>query len=241
VRGRRQSGAQALGPPFCQYLWCVAIQIMERPCPCIGRAPKTSSVPSRSIKLTVRSLRAGAHCWRLRFARMRRIVVLAAVAGLAGVATVASGFSAQRVSDPPLIVPWHQIGSVGIGESRTRVTYDYGRPQVADFYLLHGGRLEVAYANDRVTWLYLERTRFHETPKGVGIGFRVPLGACHLVKGSVSTGGTGFGTGRTRTASGHGSGSRPITETGSPFGSAHIGGSSTTSLSSQAISGPRRR
>jgi hypothetical protein len=114
---------------------------------------------------------------------MRRIVVLAAVAGLAGVATVASGFSAQRVSDPPLIVPWHQIGSVGIGESRTRVTYDYGRPQVADFYLLHGGRLEVAYANDRVTWLYLERTRFHETPKGVGIGFRVPLGACHLVKG----------------------------------------------------------
>src|SRR5947208_2978697 len=87
-------------------------------------------------------------------------VVLTAV-GLSGWGFLTTaGIASVAPVDAPSIIPWHQIGDVGIGMPKQRVSAEYGRGRLVDSgsaldpslwsYGVRGGQLEVAYSKGRV-------------------------------------------------------------------------------------------
>jgi hypothetical protein len=92
------------------------------------------------------------------------------------VVAVGCSSGSQRV-DPPLLVPWHKIGDIGLGEPKARVVREYGR-QLELGYRLHGGRVQVGFDGGQVTSIWFS-TRYYRTKSGFGVGSRIPLGPCH--------------------------------------------------------------
>jgi hypothetical protein len=97
--------------------------------------------------------------------------------------------------DPPLIVPWHRIGDVALGMTKTRVEYLYGQASnpggqsCAYSYHLHGGFLTVYYnpyckkSNIRSTVGGVATdSPYYKTPTGLNVGDRIPLGPCHRTR-----------------------------------------------------------
>jgi hypothetical protein len=89
------------------------------------------------------------------------------------VVAVGCSSGSQRV-DPPLLVPWHKIGDIGLGEPKARVVREYGR-QLELGYRLHGGRVQVGFDGGQVTSIWFS-TRYYRTKSGFGVGSRIPLG-----------------------------------------------------------------
>jgi len=116
-------------------------------------------------------------------ARPIALVLLAFVAG--------SAAASRSATDPPRIVPWHQIGNIGLGMSHRRVERMYGRaingnpPHNTIIWRYRGrGVIEVDYdANGHVDALDTESPAY-TTRSGIHVGMRIPLGACHRVAGS---------------------------------------------------------
>ena len=115
-------------------------------------------------------------------------------------ATARAAADVQSAFDPPSLRFVGSIGSVRLGMTRDAVEYLYGdtnqgRLRIDDdffpvgtkyegvplfvmTYRLHGGILRVKYVHDRVK--VIETTsRYYRTPRGVGVGTRIPLGTCH--------------------------------------------------------------
>ena len=98
--------------------------------------------------------------------------------------------NAQGAGDPPLLVPWHRIGDIALGEPRARVEREYGRvghgyhviqrygDTVEGYYRLHGSRVIVTFYGRRVGELGFS-TPYYRTKSGFGVGSRIPLGPCH--------------------------------------------------------------
>lgn len=78
-------------------------------------------------------------------------------------------------------MPWHAIGNVAIGMSKTRVEYAYGRAARSRAYTVPGGALMVSYDSLGVGSISTTSSRYR-TPDGLGVGSRVPLGPCIRVK-----------------------------------------------------------
>jgi hypothetical protein len=79
-----------------------------------------------------------------------------------------------KPEDPPLLVPWHRIGSFFLGERKAGVLRDYG-PQPPGGYIEHGGRVQVDYFRGRVTSLWFS-TPYYRTKSRFGVGSRTPPG-----------------------------------------------------------------
>jgi len=90
--------------------------------------------------------------------------------------------SGSRRADPPVLVPWHKIGDIGLGDAKGRVVREYGKqPELG--YRLHGGTVQVGFDSGHVTSIWFS-TRYYRTKSGFGVGSRIPLGACHRTKTS---------------------------------------------------------
>jgi hypothetical protein len=97
------------------------------------------------------------------------------VAALLAVAIVAVGCSSgSRRRDPPVLVPWHNIGDIGLGDSKDRGLREYGRePELG--YRLNGGTVQVGFDGGRVSSIWFS-TGYYRTKSGLGVGSRIPLG-----------------------------------------------------------------
>lgn len=128
------------------------------------------------------------------------------VAGVLAVAVTAFAMqvpSAGGGADAPRIVPWKIIGSIGLGMSRARVEYAYGYagPRMIDAgamlvsadaaYRRRGGWLWVGYARGLVAQVGTT-SRVYRTPRGLGVGSRIPLGRCRRVRGRCQYRWNGF-------------------------------------------------
>jgi hypothetical protein len=83
----------------------------------------------------------------------------------------------SRGSDPPVFVPWRQIGDIALGGFKEEVEAEYGiEPRYG--YRLHGSRVFVAFDRGRVSAIRFS-TPYYRTKKGFGVGSRIPLGPCH--------------------------------------------------------------
>jgi hypothetical protein len=88
--------------------------------------------------------------------------------------------SGLRRADPPVLVPWHRIGDIGLGDPQKDVVREYGKePDLG--YRLHGGVVQVGFDRDRVTSIWFS-THYYRTRSGLGVGSRIPLGSCHRTK-----------------------------------------------------------
>jgi hypothetical protein len=90
---------------------------------------------------------------------MRRtlVVVLLVWLALTGIASSSPG-----KSDPPILLPWHKIGDIALGESRARVETEYGSvghgyhvlqrygDTVQGYYRLHRSQVIVTFYGSRV-------------------------------------------------------------------------------------------
>ncbi len=118
---------------------------------------------------------------------MRRTLVLALLASFA-VTGIAS--SSPGRSDPPVLVPWHKIGDIALGESKAHVEREYGSEGhgyhvldrvsgiIQGYYRLHGSRVYVTFEDGRVNELDFT-TRYYRTKSGFGVGSIIPFGPCH--------------------------------------------------------------
>jgi hypothetical protein len=122
---------------------------------------------------------------------IRRLALL----GVLVLATLPWAGPAGAFDSPTLI--WNkQIGDVRLGESRDQVNYHYGADCIAGCpgifqdkgdahhtntiyyrYRAHGGSLTIGYVNNRVVYLHTD-TVFYRSVNDVGVGTRIPLGAC---------------------------------------------------------------
>ena len=114
-------------------------------------------------------------------------LLLAAISAFL-IASMLPSVSSAASSDPPLIIPWHQVGGIGIGLTRARVEYDYGRPHASwsfgRAYALHGGHVFVSYdRSGHVNDIDVD-TPYYKAASGFGVGYRMPLGICHRNHGS---------------------------------------------------------
>jgi hypothetical protein len=93
--------------------------------------------------------------------------------------------ASRTASDPPRIVPWHQIGAVGLGMQRASVNYRYGNALGPNpTYTVSGGHLNVGYAGNQVALIYTDSRRYRTTD-GVGVGSQIPLGRCYRTRTSA--------------------------------------------------------
>lgn len=93
----------------------------------------------------------------------------------------------QPKSDPPLLVPWHRIGDISLGEPRSRVEAEYGavghglhmyvRNGDQGYYVLRGSRVELMFENGRVEQISFG-TPYYRTKSGFGVGSKIPFGSC---------------------------------------------------------------
>ncbi len=118
--------------------------------------------------------------------------------GLLAIFTGAAGASTHAI-DPPRIVPWHEIGNIGLGMSRQRVEHTYGKaingspPRDSTIWRYRGrGVIGVDYdANGNVDGLDTTSPQY-ATRSGIHVGMRIPLGPCHRVAGTCHHRWNGF-------------------------------------------------
>jgi hypothetical protein len=106
------------------------------------------------------------------------VAVLVAVCSGAG---AADGRVAAH--DPPRLVPWSLLGNIGLGMSRARIEYSYGRPVAGAGSVAHylgGGnsRIIVLYGSSGVEAIDT-KSSYYRTKDGFGVGSHIPLGMCH--------------------------------------------------------------
>src|SRR3954452_2039734 len=114
--------------------------------------------------------------------RLRTLVLVAVAAGVAmACGSASAGFGASNQSDPPVLVPWHQIGGIGLGEPIGTVARDYGAvghgyhvdartgDYVQGHYILHGSDVDVAFSSGRVSEIGFQ-TPYYRTRSGFGVG-----------------------------------------------------------------------
>jgi hypothetical protein len=100
------------------------------------------------------------------------------------VGVMAAGCSSgSSRSDPPLLVPWHKIGDIGLGDPKERVLREYG-PEPELGYRLHGGMVQIGFDRGRVTSIWFS-TPYYRTKTGFGVGSQIPAGPCHRTETSV--------------------------------------------------------
>lgn len=113
---------------------------------------------------------------------------------MAALVTSACSSGAQRegrsTSDAPILVPWHRIGDISLGESKRQIERRYGseghgyhvlvKAQGLEqgYYRLHGGKVSVTFDAGRVRDFSFA-TRYYRTKSGFGVGSRISLGPCH--------------------------------------------------------------
>ncbi len=96
-----------------------------------------------------------------------------------------------KTVQPPLLVAWHQVGDISLGEPRERVEREYGSTgsglhviqrysgAVQGWYKgLGGSQVIVTFYGRRVGEIDLG-SRSYRTKRGFGVGSRIPLGPCH--------------------------------------------------------------
>jgi hypothetical protein len=117
--------------------------------------------------------------------RAKIVAVLLVSLALTGIASSSPGRS-----DPPILLPWHKIGDIALGESRARVETEYGpvghgyhvlqryRDTVQGYYRLHRSQMIVTFYGSRVGELDFS-TPYYRTKSGFGVGSTIPLGPCH--------------------------------------------------------------
>ena len=101
-------------------------------------------------------------------------------------AFVAALVATASTPDTPVLVPWHRVGDISLGEPRSLVEADYGKLNVTQrygdhvqgYYLLHRTRVLVTFYGRRVGELGFS-TPYYRTERGFGVGSRIPLGRCH--------------------------------------------------------------
>jgi len=115
---------------------------------------------------------------------------------IASITAVGSGPAGAGHSDPPLLVPWHRVGDISLGETSGRVEAEYGSighgfkviqrwpGSVQGQYELHGTEVMVTFTNHLVNDIDLV-TPYYRTASGFGIGSTIPLGPCYPVAGGV--------------------------------------------------------
>jgi len=98
--------------------------------------------------------------------------------------------ASPQASDPPRIVPWHEIGNIGLGMSRKRVERVYGHavngnPPLGSVIWRYWGRgeIEVEYWPDGTVQLIGTSSPAYTTRSGVRAGMRIPRGPCHRIAG----------------------------------------------------------
>jgi hypothetical protein len=69
--------------------------------------------------------------WRSRVAAIVLVFTITLAAATQFAASGRGAATARHAADPPRIVPWHLIGNIGLGMSRSRVERMYGRGTVA--------------------------------------------------------------------------------------------------------------
>ena len=123
---------------------------------------------------------------------MKTLAALAALAATQAFFGSSSGTSdGRKAVKPPLLVPWHQIGDISLGEPRLRVEQEYGSAghgfhvvqrysgAVQGWY--RGGqrsRVYVTFYGRRVGTLGVD-SPYYRTTSGFGVGSKIPLGPCH--------------------------------------------------------------
>jgi hypothetical protein len=111
-----------------------------------------------------------------------------AVAGAALIAAVP--LASASSADPPRVVEWHSVGSAGIGLPQSKIVAAYGEGKHGfryNRYAIHGGHLTIQYdGSGHVNGITVEDTPYYKAPDGFGVGFRIPLGACHKHAGGCT-------------------------------------------------------
>jgi hypothetical protein len=118
---------------------------------------------------------------------MRRTLLLGLLASFA-VTGVAS--SSPGKSDLAVLVPWHRVGDIALGESKASVEREYGSvghgyhvllrygDTVQGYYRLHGSQVIVTFYGGRVGEVDFS-TPYYRTKSGFGVGSTIPLGRCY--------------------------------------------------------------
>jgi len=104
--------------------------------------------------------------------------------------SVGSAGAETSASDPPRIVPWHEIGNIGLGMSHQRVERMYGKavngspPRGTIIWRYRGrGVISVDYGpHGNVDGVYTESPEY-ATRSGIRVGMHIPLGPCHRAAG----------------------------------------------------------
>jgi hypothetical protein len=74
-----------------------------------------------------------------------------------------------------VLVPWHRIGDISLGEPEARVISKHGaEPGLG--YRLHGGVVQVGFERGRVSSIWFS-TPYYRTDGGFGVGSRIPAGS----------------------------------------------------------------
>src|SRR4051812_5607827 len=115
----------------------------------------------------VSSLETTFHRWHHRHG-MHRVLWLVALAAVGA----AHGAAVAR-PDPPLLVPWHRVGDLTLGEPRRSVERGYGRTGTYGAYRLHGSRVDVEFRGGRLDAVGFS-TPYYRTRTGFGVGSMIP-------------------------------------------------------------------
>jgi len=123
---------------------------------------------------------------------VKTLAALGALAATQAIFGCSSGTTHERrVVRPPLLVPWHQIGDIALGEPRKRVEQEYGSTG-SGFHVRqrYSGAVEGWYRGGQESRVYVTfygrkvgtlgvDSPYYRTRSGFGVGSRIPLGLCH--------------------------------------------------------------
>jgi hypothetical protein len=109
-----------------------------------------------------------------------KVTVALLVAAAVALGTWLGTRGGDRRTDPPVLVPWRQVGDLALGESKSRVLEEYGSYHVVQayddtveaYYRLHRSKVYVTFYGDRVSALGF-RTPYYRTSNGFGVGSTV--------------------------------------------------------------------
>jgi hypothetical protein len=119
---------------------------------------------------------------------VRRIHAIIFIVTAFALALVATANGSRSSTDPPRLIPWHQIGNVGFGMTHSRIEYIYGPPANGQTnpsleYDYHGvGTIGVFYDHSGHVNGLDTKSPEYVAASGLHVGSPIPLGICHRVK-----------------------------------------------------------